>query len=195
MPSKERLPRWRPGGYRCACPFSLSSEIFLAGTYSAILPTSGSSGNAFPSSWVPILDWESTVKNIRLIATTVLVSLLAFLTGSPGDLQGKVSESTGGSIPGATVTVIDQSSGQQRRATADSEGRYLFPNLAGGEYLLEVEFSGFRKFVTELTIHGATTQRNIVDGGGAFHRSDHGDGDTHTHARQPGGAQRFDHYR
>ncbi len=108
------------------------------------------------------------MKNIRLIATTVLVSLLAFLTGSAGDLQGKVSESTGGSIPGATVTVIDQSSGQQRRATADSEGRYLFPNLAGGEYLLEVEFSGFRKFVTELTIHGATTQRNIVMGVGRF---------------------------
>ena len=107
------------------------------------------------------------MKGIGLVAT-VLVSLLASLTGLAGDLQGKVSDSTGGALPGATVTVIDQSSGQERSATAGYEGRYLFPNLAGGEYLLEVEFSGFQKFVTELTIHDVTTQRNIVLGVGRF---------------------------
>ena len=76
------------------------------------------------------------MKGIRLVAP-VLVSLLASLTGLAGDLQGKVSDSTGSALPGATVTVIDQSSGQERSATAGDEGRYLFPNLAGGEYLLE----------------------------------------------------------
>ena len=47
---------------------------------------------------------------------------------SAGTLRGTVSDEFGGVIIGATVTVAD-SSGVERTATTDEEGRYVFSAL------------------------------------------------------------------
>jgi carboxypeptidase family protein/TonB-dependent receptor-like protein len=79
----------------------------------------------------------------------VIVALLAFgslataqtITGS---ISGAVMDQTGGMIPGATVTLTSEKTGQSRGSTSDSEGRFNFAALQPGGYALKVERQGFQ---------------------------------------------------
>ena len=79
----------------------------------------------------------------------VVVMLLAFgalanaqtITGS---ISGAVMDQTGGMIPGATVTLTSEKTGQARGSTSDSEGRFNFAALQPGAYALKVERAGFQ---------------------------------------------------
>ncbi|HVR72572.1 MAG TPA: TonB-dependent receptor, partial [Vicinamibacteria bacterium] len=65
----------------------------------------------------------------------------ARLTGA--DLQGTVSDATGGVLPGATVTVANVETGLVRTAVADERGRYLVPALPPGTYRVSAVMDGF----------------------------------------------------
>ena len=65
----------------------------------------------------------------------------ARLTGA--DLQGTVSDATGGVLPGATVTVANVETGLVRTAVADQEGRYRVPALPPGTYRVSAVLDGF----------------------------------------------------
>lgn len=49
-----------------------------------------------------------------------------------GGLQGVVKDTVGGVVPGATVTVRNEDSGQSQTTTTDARGIYRFHNLAPG---------------------------------------------------------------
>ncbi|HET6930911.1 MAG TPA: TonB-dependent receptor, partial [Candidatus Acidoferrum sp.] len=63
--------------------------------------------------------------------------------GSSGDLTGTVSDPSGGGIPGAKVTVIDEAKGVQRSAVSDEHGAYRVSGLAPSTYRVTAEHSGF----------------------------------------------------
>src|SRR6185369_9978042 len=52
--------------------------------------------------------------------------------------------SSGGMIPGATVTLISEKTGQSRGSTTNSEGRFNFAALQPGNYALKIERQGFQ---------------------------------------------------
>src|SRR5262245_33558644 len=85
---------------------------------------------------------------VRLIAaaTAVLWGGLAVVAaqGTTGSISGLVVDSSKAALPGATVTVKDVDTGQQRVLTSDAEGRYRADALAPGTYAVTVELSGFR---------------------------------------------------
>ena len=66
-----------------------------------------------------------------------------------GTLLGTVTDSTGASVPGATVTVTEVQTGISRSVTTNASGNYVFSNLKDGVYRVEAELSGFRKTVRE----------------------------------------------
>ncbi len=86
-----------------------------------------------------------------LVSLLSLIALLAFgptahaqtITGS---ISGAVTDSTGGMIPSATVTLISQKTGQSRVSTTNSEGRFNFAALQPGTYALKVERQGFQTY-------------------------------------------------
>lgn len=63
-----------------------------------------------------------------------------------GGLQGVVKDMTGAPVPGATVTVRNEDSGQSRTTTTDARGIYRFYNVPPGNSSLFVQAQGFQRF-------------------------------------------------
>jgi hypothetical protein len=63
-------------------------------------------------------------------------------------LQGTVQDSSGAVIPGASVKVVNTSTGIVSQAVTDNGGRYVVASLTpGGPYEVTVEATGFKTFV------------------------------------------------
>ena len=72
-------------------------------------------------------------------------------TGGSG-IQGIVRDASGAIIPGATVTVTDESTGRVIQAVANDAGLYVLRALAAGRYQVKVEVQGFKTGVLNLTL-------------------------------------------
>ena len=64
-----------------------------------------------------------------------------------GTIVGTVSDSSGGIIPGATVTVINSGTNEKRSMKTDASGAYRVVNLIPAIYRVEVEMANFKRFV------------------------------------------------
>jgi len=94
-----------------------------------------------------------------LVAPTVAVlCLLALLTlvGRPavgqttfGSIVGTVTDPSGGAIPGSGITLTNIGTQERRTAEADATGNYRFVNLISGNYRLQVETAGFKRYSRE----------------------------------------------
>jgi len=87
-----------------------------------------------------------TVLSILLFAGS-----LAFLFSEPtfpqgettSAIVGQVSDASGAGVPGAAVTVTSKETGSKRSARTDESGRFNFPQLKPGTYVVKVEAQGF----------------------------------------------------
>ena len=64
-----------------------------------------------------------------------------------GTITGTVTDSTGGVVPGATVTVTNTATGISSSAVTNQEGGYTIPLLPPGIYQATSELPGFKKYV------------------------------------------------
>lgn len=78
-------------------------------------------------------------------------ALLILLSGSVlaqttlGRIVGTVRDQTGAIIPGATVNLTNEATGQQiQTATSSEEGVFLFAQLSAGSYVVKIEAKGFK---------------------------------------------------
>jgi len=65
------------------------------------------------------------------------------LLAQSGQVTGRVADSSGASAPGATVTAVNEGTGQKRTGVSNAEGYYAIPSLPPGPYRLTAELSGF----------------------------------------------------
>lgn len=79
-----------------------------------------------------------------LFAAMFLTSVSMFGQGANGTITGTVTDQSGGSLPGATVTVTDVDRGVNRTLTTDAAGAYSAANLIPGNYKVRAEFKGFK---------------------------------------------------
>ncbi|MGA9773234.1 MAG: carboxypeptidase-like regulatory domain-containing protein [Blastocatellia bacterium] len=80
------------------------------------------------------------------ILMSLLLSLQAFAqTATTSSISGLVTDSEGGVIANAAVTLKDKVTNQERTATTNDEGRYVFANIDAGVYELTVSANGFKK--------------------------------------------------
>ncbi len=56
-------------------------------------------------------------------------------------------DSTGAAVPGATATLTNLSTSEKRTQNSGDDGHFTFVNLFQGEYRLEIEKTGFKRFV------------------------------------------------
>ena len=94
--------------------------------------------------------------NVRaLVVTTGLFALVAAGLAEAqfnAQLQGTVTDQTGGVLPGATVVLRNTETGVELTAVSATDGGFRFPNLAPGGYQLKVELSGFRSATADATV-------------------------------------------
>ena len=64
-------------------------------------------------------------------------------------LLGTVSDTGGGVLPGAMITITNTGNGQEWSAAADTQGRYNVPLLPPGTYRVTAELQGFKRGVRE----------------------------------------------
>jgi hypothetical protein len=79
-----------------------------------------------------------------------------------GAIIGQVSDASGAAVPGATVTVTNGETGLKRRAKTDDSGRFNFPQLKPGTYLVKVEAEGFQPLQND-GVSAGLGQKQTVD--------------------------------
>src|SRR5262245_42614514 len=80
---------------------------------------------------------------IALVACLATVSIAGAQVAA-GEITGIIKDSDGGALPGATVTVTNLGTNQQRIVSSTGEGAYTAASLAPGDYRLDVELPGFK---------------------------------------------------
>src|ERR1700694_5583651 len=76
----------------------------------------------------------------------LLLCVPLFSQGSSGRILGTVVDQSGGTVSGATVTVLDKDRGVSRTLTTDDAGVDNAPNLTPGNYTVRAEAKGFKIF-------------------------------------------------
>lgn len=87
-----------------------------------------------------------------------------------GAVKGRVADSTGAVLPGATVTLQNTATGVSQTATANEAGDYNFQSLIPGTYSLAVEMQGFKKLQRtniNVDVNGTNEQNAAMELGSA----------------------------
>jgi len=89
----------------------------------------------------------------RLPILSVALSILASIEGSAqnitGTIVGTVKDSSGATLPNATVTLTNVETNAQVVVKADESGDFFAPSLAPGLYSVTTQAAGFKQNVTE----------------------------------------------
>ena len=83
------------------------------------------------------------------LASALLMAVPATAQNTTGSIVGTVNDTTGATVGNATVTIINKATQDKRTATAGSAGDYQVLNLLPGQYRVEVEAQGFKKYVRD----------------------------------------------
>ena len=78
-----------------------------------------------------------------LIAVALLFIPVLVVAQASGRFTGVVLDPSGAVIPGATVTVKNEKTGEERTATSNAEGRYIVANLRPSVYTIRAKFGDF----------------------------------------------------
>jgi hypothetical protein len=91
----------------------------------------------------------------RLLAAQTIVT--------SGTLRGAVVDSSGAVIPGSTVVLISQGTGQRLTRLTNNSGIFVFPSQSVGVYSVEVSAAGFcKQVVQDLDVEvGQTVTANV----------------------------------
>src|SRR5215470_15750625 len=71
---------------------------------------------------------------IASITFTCIFSVLAWAQTDTGRIVGTVKDATGAVIPGATITVVSDKTGQERTTTSNESGGYVVTTLPAATY-------------------------------------------------------------
>lgn len=67
----------------------------------------------------------------------------AFAQGA-GQINGALSDSSGGVIPGASIAAIESETGIKHETVTGANGRYSFPSVRPTIYEIRAELTGFK---------------------------------------------------
>jgi len=83
---------------------------------------------------------------VAAFAGLVAMMLPAVVIGQTqnGELNGRVRDPDGLSLPGVTITLTEAGTGYTRTAVSQTDGAYIVPNLRPGTYDVSVEMQGFK---------------------------------------------------
>jgi hypothetical protein len=98
------------------------------------------------------------LRGFSAVALTVFFTTTMAWAQATAELNGRVTDQSGGVLPGVTVTVTQTDTGFSRSVVTDDNGNYAIPNLPTGPYRLEVMLQGFRSYVqTGIVLQVAAT--------------------------------------
>src|SRR5262245_38850452 len=104
----------------------------------------------------------------RTYVISLFVGMLLLASGSipfaqllVGSITGTVVDTSGGAVPGATVTVTETATGVNRTAVTTTEGKFRLDGLPAGAYSVKIEMDAFSPI--NLTLPSPLSAREIRD--------------------------------
>ncbi|MGI4755688.1 MAG: TonB-dependent receptor domain-containing protein [Janthinobacterium lividum] len=89
----------------------------------------------------------------QTIALGLFCSLLAIrpaaAQNTTGSIVGTINDTAGATVANATVTVINKATNDKRTVVSSSGGEYQSLNLQPGQYRIEIEVPGFKRYVRD----------------------------------------------
>jgi hypothetical protein len=82
-----------------------------------------------------------------LLAVALFLALSCAAQTSTSQISGTVRDSSGAVIPGATVTLTNESTGVVLKQSSTEGGVYAFPAIPVGSYTIKAEAAGFRALI------------------------------------------------
>jgi hypothetical protein len=111
--------------------------------------------------------WARRVAGATGNPVVLLLLVLALATAAParaqsqainGTIEGTIADSSGGVLPGVTVTVANLDTGASSTVVTNESGLYRAPLLPLGTYRVTAELEGFKKFEqTGVTVRAGQT--------------------------------------
>ena len=97
---------------------------------------------------------KQTIKSLLLSFAAMLFVVSAAAQVTTASLNGKVTDTNGEAIPGATVVAVHTPSGTQYYAVVNAEGRFFINGMrSGGPYTVEVNCLGYQTVnYTDITL-------------------------------------------
>jgi Carboxypeptidase regulatory-like domain len=90
----------------------------------------------------------SLFSRIAFMGFALLLSAITVMAqATTGSLRGTVTDSNGGAVAGATVTVKSDTTGAEQSYTTTGEGTFDVAALQPGSYTVNVEAAGFKRSV------------------------------------------------
>jgi hypothetical protein len=86
------------------------------------------------------------------LTTFALLPAGAQSTVSTGSIQGTVTDPNGAVVPGASVTITNQATGQTSKLTSSGSGTYASGALIPGTYTVRIEAKGFQTQVLNVPV-------------------------------------------
>jgi hypothetical protein len=100
---------------------------------------------------------------IALALAIVVVGLprLVLAQGLTAQISGTVTDSTGGVLPGVTVTIKNVGTGLTRETVTGTEGSFVFPDLLAGTFDVTVTMQGFKTYEQKGIVLGSTERVSL----------------------------------
>src|SRR6185295_13282291 len=94
---------------------------------------------------------ESTIRRAQrgclALALCVLTAAGTAAQDPRGAITGRINDTSGGRLPGVTVTATNVATNVGSNTVTNSEGAYTIPYLTAGHYKVTIELPGFKKIV------------------------------------------------
>ncbi|HJT28727.1 MAG TPA: TonB-dependent receptor [Pyrinomonadaceae bacterium] len=111
----------------------------------------------------------SAFLTVLLVASSAMSISVFGQTSNTGTVTGVVQDEKGALLPGASVKLVNLGTNSERTATTSSDGVYEITQLVPGNYRLEIQATGFAKFVQEPVVvnvlQRTTANANLKVGG------------------------------
>jgi hypothetical protein len=103
---------------------------------------------------------------IIMLVAAILAALTSPAFAQQGQINGVITDSSGGVVPGVTVTAVESQTGLSREALSGANGRYNFPSMRPTTYEITAALAGFRtvrRTGVELQANQALTVNVILE--------------------------------
>src|SRR4029453_11426545 len=87
---------------------------------------------------------RSLLSILLIVISALVCASTAFAQGGTADISGTVFDQAKAVLPGATVTVTNEATGQQRTPITEADGRFSMPTILPGTYTITAELQGFQ---------------------------------------------------
>ncbi|PWT83573.1 MAG: hypothetical protein C5B44_00345 [Acidobacteria bacterium] len=108
-------------------------------------------------------------RSLRQLAALVFSTLLFFLITIPSNAQtetgriaGTVTDANGGLVPGASIVVKNDQTGEERTVTSNTDGSYIVSSLRPAKYLITVTATGLTAAATVQVLVGQEVKLNLT---------------------------------